>query len=324
MAAMADHDFAIYGGGLLPALVAGLLAGTYGRSVALVSRQRSAQRLPRRIDVALPLSARPADWSIVRNGEGEIDSLLATIGAKAGGIEVVLNADTGDCSAALDHLAHLAVGFGHQVRKTAAGWALRRVARLDAQTLQAPLSAWLVRCGVTRLEDDAVDAALSVLAGGDDLRDRLPAGQQSDVLASIPMLATLVVAPRRLEAPVVRYIDRGVTLIQNGPGLTLALVAGDTTVEARLASTLGGPFPVKRLASTRYRQVVPRDGAPLVGRLKRTKTFIVAGLGDAAPFYAPALARLLTDTASAEEKAWFAAHDPAGPRDGLAMIETVQ
>lgn len=321
---MPDHDFAIYGSGLLPAMVAGLLAGRHGRSVALISRRRSAQRLPRRIDLALPLTVRPADWSIIGRGEAEIAGLLDQTGAKPAWTECALHADTQYGTAALDHLAHMAVAHGHRVRRSAGGWSLRRVARLDAQALEALLAAWLDKSGVARLDGGTVDAATTVLAGGDDLRNQLPAELRPDALLNLPMLATLLVTIRPPEVPVMRFVDRGVTLLQQGPGLTLALVSGDTDVEVRLAASLRGPFPIKRLASTRFHRIITRDGAPLIGPLKQPKAFLIAGLGDAAPFYAPVLARLLADVATDEEKAWMAAHSPAQSRDGLAGIEVFQ
>jgi glycine/D-amino acid oxidase-like deaminating enzyme len=75
---------------------------------------------------------------------------------------------------------------------------------------------------------------------------------------------------------------------------------------------------MKRLASARYRGVITRDGAPLVGRLRRTKTVVVAGLGSAGAFLAPLLARLVADAPEPDEKRWAAAHHPARPRAPVA------
>ena len=81
----------------------------------------------------------------------------------------------------------------------------------------------------------------------------------------------------------------------------LAIVSGEHDVDARLASTLPGPFPMKRLATTRYRRFVTADGAPLIGQVGKT-TFVVAGLGDTAPFFAPSIARLLAGTSRTRTK----------------------
>ena len=96
----------------------------------------------------------------------------------------------------------------------------------------------------------------------------------------------------------------------------LAIVSGEQDVDARLASTLPGPFPMKRLASTRYRRFATRDGAPVIGKVG--KQFLIAGLVDAAPFLAVSLGRLIAGKPEPEEKRWFAAHEPAKDRSAIA------
>jgi hypothetical protein len=120
-------------------------------------------------------------------------------------------------------------------------------------------------------------------------------------------------------APIQRFPDRGIILAAR-PGKTiLALVAGDADPEIRLGATLSGPFPMKRLATTRFRRLVATDGAPVAGPLKAQKVFVVAGFGDLAAFMAPALARCLTGQSSEDERSWFLAHDPS--RSGDDLIE---
>ena len=75
---------------------------------------------------------------------------------------------------------------------------------------------------------------------------------------------------------------------------------------------------MKRLASTRYRRIATTDGAPVIGRLKGTKQFVIAGLGDCAPFIAPAVARFLAGKSEGSEKRWLLAHDPARLRATVA------
>lgn len=319
---MPDHDFAIHGSGLLPTLLAGFLARTHGRKVVRVTRQRSSQRLPRRIDLSLPLSARPSAWPLLRRGEGQIGALLAELGAPATTVEAALLGGSADWAAALDHLAHLALAFGHQVRQVPDGWSFRRVPQLDAEALDAPLAAWLAQCGVPVIESGA-SATLTVLASDDAIFDGLSEEQRPAPLQPASMTASLLVLPRPLAQPVRRYLDRGVTLVRREGSTALGIVSGDTDLDARLASALDGPFPIKRLATTRFRRFITTDGAPIIGRLKRTKTFIAAGMGDAGAFFAPALARLLAGEPEPTDTAFFAPFDPSRPRDAIADLREV-
>ena len=125
------------------------------------------------------------------------------------------------------------------------------------------------------------------------------------------MTTTLTVPAHRLAAPIIRFPDRGVTLVQRSDLSVLALIAGDSDIDERLASCLTGPFPLARRASSHYLRLVSIDGAPLIGALGESGMFLIGGLGDAAAFLAPPLARLLAGRATETEAGWFAAHDPA-------------
>jgi hypothetical protein len=103
-------------------------------------------------------------------------------------------------------------------------------------------------------------------------------------------------------------------------GGLLVHVMGNSFADARLGASLGSSLPLIRVATRRLREVATRDGAPLVGWLKMPKLFVIAGLGNAGAFYVPGLARVIAGQPSREEKAWFAARDPAhaAVRGGVA------
>lgn len=333
---MADSGFdaAIFGSTALARLVAGLLARDHGRRVLLIGREASPQRLPRTIDMALPTATRPETWSLLRAGELETRRLLESIGSAeaVSRITVAVHGDTEASAAALAHIAHLAMGFGMAGRSTGPLHNFRDVALLNAEGLSPKLAPWLASLGVTVADSDAARlgflksgaaelilsderaaAAQIVLADDPALLDLVPEAQRPGQFTIQPMTATLTAPTRRLPAPVVRWPDRGITLVRRPGDSVLALIEGDADAEARLASTLPGPFPLARLATSRFRRVVTADGAPLIGKLKPSKLTILAGLGEAAVFLAPAIARWLAGTPSDDEKRWFAARDPARP-----------
>ena len=331
-------DIAILGSSPLSGLLAGVLVRDHHKRVIRIGRRASPQRLPRTLDLALPLATRPQSWRLTREAEAETSALLAAIGAPAAitANDVVVIADTAASSAAMGHAAHMALGFGLVVRPRDGGWTFRGVAVLQPAALDDKLFAWLTNLGVTSVDnadaelrylksgvaelwlpDGRVDAPQIVLADDAALLDHLPEAQRPATLLPRSMTATLT-ASRRLAAPVMLFPDRGVTLVQRDATTVLALVSGDRDVEARLATALPGPFPVQRLATSRFRRIVSTDGAPLIGRLKPSKLFVVAGLQSAA-FFAPALARLLAGETRADDKRWFLSHDPAR----IAARETI-
>lgn len=317
---MADFDFAIAGTSLFSGLLAGVLARDHGRKVVRVGRRPSAQRLWRSLPVALPFSVRPESWRILRRSERETVDLLNQIGvrAAASALEASIIADVPQSGEALDHLAHLAAGHGHEVRPHAAGWNLRRVLTLDADAIAGPLEQWLTAAGVASLEEGPVDAAMTILADDVAVLAALDEASRPAPIATQAVTATLVVSPRSPTVPLQRFVDRGVTLFARPGNTILAFVLGETDIEARLASTLPGPFPMKRLATTRFRRAISLDGAPVIGRVRRTRQLVVAGFGDSSPFMAPAVGRWLADVPDDADRAWFARHSPTRMRAPVA------
>jgi hypothetical protein len=316
---MAEFDVAIVGTSLLSGLLAGVLARDHGKKVVRVGRQRSVQRLPRSLDLALPLATRPETWQLLRKAEAETGVLLGSMGIPdaVGVSEVEFISDLPQTAEALDHHAHMALGYGHQVRRTSSGWAFRRAVRLDAEAIERRLGEWLTAAGAATIDDGSVDATTTVLADDDAIFDAIAEADRPAPLLTQVMTSTLLVS-RPLPTPIRRFADRGVTLVSRAGNTVLAIISGEAEVDARLASTLPGPFPMKRLATTRYRRLATRDGAPVIGKVG--KQLVIAGLADTAPFFAPVLARVVTGTTEPEEKRWFAAHDPSKDRSAIADV----
>lgn len=315
---MAEFDIAIVGTSLLSGLLAGVLARDHGKKVVHIGRQQSSQRLPRSLNLALPIATRPESWRMLRRAEADTRTLLGSLGLPDGltATEMEVVADLPASALALDHIGHMALGSGHQVRRTGTGWAFRHVATIDHEAVEKRLPEWLRAAGVASINDGPADAGLTVLADDDAIEDHLSDDSRPGPLVSQFMTSTLVVS-RPLPVPVRRFADRGVTLVTRPGGTVLALMSGEQDVEARLASTLPGPFPMKRLATTRFRRLTTADSAPVIGRVG--ERFIIAGLADTAAFFAPTLARRIAGTANADEVTWFAAHEPG--RDRVLVAE---
>jgi hypothetical protein len=319
---MPDFDFAIYGSSLLAGLLAGLLVREHGRKVVRIGRPPSPQRLPRDLELAFLLSARPETWRLLRAAEAETRRLLASVGATAAAVETetIVLADTADTAAALDHVGHLAHGLGHQVRALPSGWGFRRIALLQQDFAQARISAWLTALGIESRDDGPVEANQTVLADDTAILDLLAEEQRPALLAVQPMLSTLVAAPRPVAAPLLLYPDRGVALLRRPGNAVLALVSGERDVDARLASALPGPFPMKRLAAARFRRLVAADGAPVIRLGYGPKPTLIGGFAGTAPFFAPLLARHLAGAARADEIAWVASHGVDDRRTRVAAL----
>src|SRR3954447_31033 len=123
-----SYDFAIFGSSALSALLAGLLAHDHGKRVIRIAEPVSPQRLPRRIDIALPFATRPATWRLLRQAEAEMAALMRSIEAPDAIMptEVQIVADLPETATALAHVNHVAQGYGMAVRHGT----FRKVSRL--------------------------------------------------------------------------------------------------------------------------------------------------------------------------------------------------
>jgi hypothetical protein len=161
------------------------------------------------------------------------------------------------------------------------------------------------------VDGDRAEIGRIVLADDAAILDLLPEAQRPPAMRVQSMAATLTSPTRALPVPLVLYPDRGVTLLQRPDRSVLGLVEGTWDIDTRLAACLPGPFPLRRLASTHYRRIGASDGAPMLGQLATSPVTLVAGLGDAAAFLAPPLARWLAGASRDDEAAWFADHAAA-------------
>jgi hypothetical protein len=335
---MPGFDVAIVGSTALAGLLAGQMAHAHGKRVLRIGRRASPQRLPRRIDIALPLATRVETWDILARGAVETRALISRIGAPDAVIPVnaSLRADTAAGAAALAHLVHIAAGYGLKVRGADRNWTFEAVPLLQPERIEDKVAAWLSAAGARSTDPDSLktefdgttamtfrageetfEAELVVLADDGAILD-LPEDQRPVALTVEPMTATLLGKMKSLSAQVLSFVDRGVRLQQRSDGSVLALVDGEAELEGRLASTVPGPFPVPRLATGRSRRVVTADGAPSFARIGESNVRVVAGLGDAAAFFAPALARHLAGAADERERTWFTAHESIAERERVA------
>lgn len=325
-------DVAIFGATPGAALLAGALASEHGLSVALIGEGYSALRLPRGLNLAIGMWTRPETWALLGGLEADLAALLGKAGINDAEetIDVAFAADLPATREALDHVQHLALGYGHKVARSRGGdeLTIHDVALLEETRLYPRLNAWLDSLGVLRIAGDvslnlqktgkaaiegkshALSAKKVVLADGPALIPELNDERGPETLRAVDGSAILTSASRSARPVVRQFLDRGTTVSTHGDGL-LVHIAGSENREARLGASLDGHLPLVRVATRRLRKVVTRDGAPLVGWLKVPRVFIVAGLGDAAAFYAPAIARLIAGNPQPEEKSWFAARDPS-------------
>lgn len=342
-ARMADGamDFAVFGSTPLAGLVAGLLAAEHGKRVCVVGARWSAFRLPRRYDLSIAPATRPETWALLHTLTGETTKLLATIGrGLTERIDPLAVAETGASIGAISHMRHIAAGYGYTIERladkalteTGLVLRLRDVVMLSDSKAGPAIAAWLERLGVPRLDPDStrvtlrrdggtrlvtretrLEAGRAVLADDEAIIDYLDPEARDRVLEQRWVTAVLTEPAKPLKAPLISFFDRDVVLMQRHKGGGILAFAGGTEEEAmpRIGACIGELGPLKRAGQASFKSLVTTDGAPLVGPAKGQRPVVIAGLGNVAAFFAPAVARHLVGAGSDAEKAWFAAREPS-------------
>ena len=329
-------DFAIFGSSPSALLLAGLLATTHGKSVCLIGEAWSPWPLTRRLDAGFIVATRPQSWALLRAGSHETVKLINGIGkGLVEHVDPLLIAETPQSLEAIAHMRAVAVGCGYAMERAAdrtlvepaAAWRLRDVPALIHGKAEPAISQWLDKSGARRWraqDGDIVirrdgtvkiksfgrefDSNQAVLADDAAILDWLPESAR-DRLPLVPARTVMTEPAKPIAAPIMRYLDRRVTLSQRGKSGVTAIATGAEDSSARIGSALAPQAPLRRAGDVSHTLVETGDGAPLVAFGTGTKTRIIAGFGDAAAFFAPALARFLAGTASDAEAAFFAAHD---------------
>ncbi|UXN73439.1 hypothetical protein N8D56_21620 [Devosia sp. A8/3-2] len=288
----APADFAILGTTPKARLIAGLLAGTHGKSVVFVGESQSGFRLPRDIDLSIAPLTRPDSWALLRAAQPMVQKLIARIGGRTSWsrLDPVLFADSVEGQQALAHIRHMAQGFGlavEKLRPNAPAKGREAVVFRDATMIhravaEPALDRWMIQQGVRVLDprsDIAVHAdgsgeigigetgipvAQCVLADDAAILRHLPAENWPALLLRRHGTTILTEPTGRIVAPVMLEIDSGLTLLQRPKGGIAAFGPGPMdNVLGEVSALLGGR--VHRAGQSQYDSVATSDGSPRCG-----------------------------------------------------------
>lgn len=329
----AEFDFAVFGATPLAHLLAGLLATAHGRKVMLVGEGQAGYRLIRGIDLSVAPMTRPESWAMLGHSVPEAARLISRIAGRSGlsRVDPIFFAEGRQDSEALSHMRHMALGFGIAAEPAApsllgegrAGLVLRDAMRINRPALEHGLDRWLQQGSVLRLVPQSVSIGLdgparvvadgvtylarqAILADDEALMTWLPLKQWPTLLRRTGFASILTTPTRPLAASVMLELNSGVFLTQQAEGGIAGFGPGDLAhFSAHLQALLGRDRQVEQAGQTSFHGLMTLDGAPTFGRVAGVGADVVAGLGCAGAFVAPALARWLAGAASPSEAAWF-------------------
>lgn len=327
-------DFAVLGATPMARLVAGLLAGTHGKSVVFAGESQSGYRLPRGLDLSAFAITRPQTWTLLKHTVPDVIRLVTRIGGRRAirRLDPILFADGVAAKEAVAHVRHMAGAFGIAAERASAsllgpgreGIHLRDTALLVRPLLEPVLDNWLEQHGVLRVPtvmvradgsgeaqvapDQRIDIGQVILADDAAILAHLHPDLWPQALLRQTATTILTEPTAPIAAPVMHQFDSGLTLTQQSErGIVAMGPGGLSAFSAGLSVLLGDQRVVRQAGQSSYAQLVVADAAPMVGRARGVGPDLLAGFGPTGAFLAPAIARWLCGVASAAENAWFAA-----------------
>jgi len=330
-------DLAIVGSTPFCVVLAGLMAGSHGKSVVMIADPTTDFRITRGFDLSVGPITRPETWEILQKSVPETQKLVARIagGSALTRLDPLLVAESQAGADVLAHVRHLALGFGLAVERAADGAhdpnrqaiRIRDALLLDRRAFEAGQAKWLTGAGVVTLVNTATrltvrrdgsgridtetgthDVAQIVLGDDSAILSHLRRADIAQTL-SIAAATCLVTEPvRAMPAPFITYLDRGVMVRhrRNGPVTCLAPGAADEA-RSRIRGALSGMGQLRRAGQVSFHRLLSADGAPAVGPLKGSRVPVLAGFDETRLFFAPSVARWLAGVPTPEEERYFAA-----------------
>jgi hypothetical protein len=333
----ARADFVIVGSTPTARLIAGLLASAHGKSVVFSGESQSGYRLPRGLDLSVAPITRPETWALLKAGLPETLKLITRLGGRRtwSRVDPILFSEAAPGQEALAHIRHMALAFGHAAERIPAaaigprrdGLLLRDAVLLHRPSLEVALDKWLDQHGVRRRRDDEIltirsdgsaelvsgeerlEIAQAVLADDPAIIAHVPTAQWPALLARRVTSTILTEPTKPIAAPVMHWLDTGLTLVQQQAGRGIAAM-GPGAIDpfaASLGVLLDRERQFRQAGQSSYETLLPVDAAPAVGRLWGTGPDVLVGLGPGGAFLAPSIARWLCGKATAAENTWLAA-----------------
>lgn len=347
---MTHHfDIAIAGSTPLSGLLAGILAQEHNLKSCWIGDFPHPLQPQRGFDVSAAVLTRPESWALLKLTTPETLRILgnfddANVFER---VDPIIIARAHKAATALAHMRSVASGAGIEIEPQPisplyrSALKVRDAVRLQRRPFLAALPSWLEKVGVRQFDrqrtrirtprggsveislgQEAFSADRLVVAGDAAIAGYLPEGDLKKHFDRIAMSAALLEPVAPLPSSIIMHADTGALTYQRANGALDCSGWGDLGRLTSGAMLLAPDGQSTRLAGkSSLHGLIGKNGAPVVGALGRSNVFFIGGLGVTGLFQAPALARLLTDSASEGERAYFAVRGPADKKKRVLSSE---
>ncbi len=356
---MKKYDVGIVGETLLAPFLAGQLAHVHGKKICLFLSGAVQHRIRREINFSFDLITRPESWEMLNQAREEALPIIANIGGAqaVGKVPALILSHTPAGADMLSHMYHYLHGMDYQIERLAeadfphaiAAYRARAVRIVRPDAFWPAILEWLAKLGVDMIEPEELtikprkegaaqikttkaicDVGQIVLADDRSIHQYGAVSVIERFFVPVKTTALLLQpGPEKIEQIIISpefdfcaQTDRqghikclANTSISNMSNLLNHNITGDISNKNTPHFHLAGRADFTKL--------IPRDGAPVIGKLARSNLWGIAGLGHGDVFFAPMLARLIEGKPLAREASYLGARSADAKRQSTLIQDRI-
>jgi len=332
-----SFDFAIIGNTPKAALLACMLAKTHKKQVALIASPPNKLRPLHGFDISIAPITRPKTWKILKENIGQTIEFLNKSGIikTYEHVDPLFFATNLKGQTALSHVQSMANAYGFSVEKQAhsekyiSAYKFPDAIRLLRRPFFASLNERLKKCNVQIISPkdikiiykkaqmhissgkEKIIAKQVILVDDKALLNHLSNSNIENNFIKTQNSGFLIEPINKIKNPITYNLDNGITIHQRNDGAIDCL--GECSVqilEQEIKETITKNKTVRLAGRTNFMSLKTLDGAPIFGKIARSKFISICNFNMSGFFQTPAIARILSDKANQLEKEYFLALAP--------------
>ncbi len=320
------------------AMIAGLLAKNHNKRVSLYINKSVAFSLSRAISLSFDCSIRPQTWNALASALKETMPIISSIGGNRALARVnpliLCNGKSG--ARALSHMYHLLRGEEYEIERLtgrdyqsfSAAYRVRGAHAVRPEILWPELMNWLDFVGVsiidpedltvsykrdgsaklkTNYEETEVDSL--ILA---DEQSILKFGDKNDIdhLFDRCQTTTIITEPtiKAGEQLILNPEHRFCAMLKTHGGYEVIADVQLDYLGVLMGECVDNNARFRLFGRTIFNSLKPKDGAPIIGRTRRSGPLMIGGFGNWGVFFCPAIARFICNKSTDNEQQYFLLH----------------
>jgi hypothetical protein len=345
-------DFVIIGSNPTSSLLGAMLAKTHGLKIAYLSELAHPLSLTKAFDISIAPITRPKTWKILKDNIGAtIDFLNKTSTYSCiRRVDPLLVSTNVKDDTALSHIKNTSAGFGFNIEKQALSDIFISKYKFSdsAYLMQRPFFATLFQrlefCGVKTFsskdiklkntknahaqnitqitgKDFNISAKNVILVGSNALQSNLAQSDIDKHFIKKTISAIMSEPTTKIPSSIIFNLNNDLIIYQQDDGaLDCLAIKTKEAIEQKICQLTNDNQNIKLAGKSEFSSLKSNDGAPVIGKIARSKYISICDLGVTGLFQTPAIARFLAGEANEFESEYFKSLAPKSKNNSRSNV----